>query len=203
MVVWSLSQSGMTRLWMPLSPPVKSYHSKAMVKSSWEREQAEVEAHRPQRDQAGDEAKGSSDEGSCKEAVDRVLVIVVGDDRDRVGADSVVGGVREGDHPGVAEHEVEAGCPEAEDEGLAGQEDREPGADAVGERVLRDLGEVGHQQDGHGKQGGQAPADAVAAGAGEESSQAVHRSYCSARPKRPQGRIVSTITMAAKTNAIA
>ena len=93
-----------------------------------QRQQREVEAHGPERDQSGDEPEDAADQRHGDQAEGRGQVEAGVEVADRVGADSVVGGVREGDHPRVAQHQVVGRRPQRQDHGRGRQEDRELGA---------------------------------------------------------------------------
>src|SRR5262249_6522892 len=94
------------------------------------------------------------------------------EDAGRVGADAEVGGVPERDEPGVADEEVEAGGEERPDHDIVGQERVEARAQR-GHEERRDHDE---QAPGHAREHG----------------------YFRGLPRRPQGRMTSTVAMRAK-----
>src|SRR5215472_11453931 len=141
-----------------------------------ESEHGEVDAGETHAEEAEDEGEQGGEETPGREGEEEGHPGLLHEDARGVGADPEVCGMSEGDEPGVAHEEIEAGGEERPDE------------DVVGEKRVVARAQGGDEERGHEHEGDpRHPADA-------------HRN---GRPRRPQGRMISTAAMRAKIEKMA
>src|SRR5690348_2483013 len=179
---------------VPAGQPVPALRIRVEKLRYRQREKREIKADRSQRHEAGDDAGGGGDHRRDPEGEVVGEVVPLQEDGHRVCADSVVGGVRKRDHPGVPEHQVVADRPKGEDQRGDAEHDLESGRLDESLR-LEVLGGRRNHRGREEEEDGKAPADSV------HTAPRQQRGHVSARPKRPHGRTVRTSVMTMKTNA--
>src|SRR6266581_993966 len=142
-----------------------------------QREHREVDAREAHAEEAEDEREGAGQHAGRGKGEEKRHAGLLHEDAGGVGADAEVGGVAEGDEAGVADQEIEADREEAHDDHV-GRDER---VEARAERGDEERGDHDERAPRH---------------AGKALD---HRS---GRPRRPQGRTMSTTAMSAKTEKI-
>ncbi len=142
-----------------------------------QREHREVDAREPHAEEAEEQREAAGQEPGGGEGEQEGHGQLLHEQPGGVGADAEVGGVAEGHQAGDADQQVEAGGEQRPDHDVVGQEHVEARADRGDEERQR--------------QDDEAPGHACECG-----------HHLSGRPSRPQGRMISTPAMRAKTAKI-
>ena len=138
-------------------------------------EHGEVDARQAHAEEAEHEGEEPGDHARGGKGEEEGHPELLHEDAGGVGPDAEVGGVAEGNEPGVPNEEVKAGGEQCPDDDIVGEE-------RVEARAQRRHEERGDQHE-------KTPGD---------SGEQVHGGYLRGRPSRPQGRRTRTVAMRAK-----